>query len=246
VAWNGTEEILWISTKQKSLVPGEGAALSIMPMPGKPISVTRGDDKLYEKSYEAVEQKLAVNGGVASRAPLLEVQIGAHNIFVLEGQTVENLEAQIQDFISKRFGGEAEGMIGDNTREVLADYIERDFKYFAFDLIDSTEEEEIKVPIQYRFESEYCYYPMVVSKIGGTGETEVEIVAFTKGALNQHAATALPFEEVTAEPSVDFTSAELNAISPDIDALFGGEGAVAREWYIKGDMKSFKGDIAWR
>jgi len=246
VAWNGTEEILWIRTKQKSLVPGEGAALSIMPMPGKPISVTRGDDELYTKCFEAVETKLAANAGVASRAPLLEVKIGAHNIFVLEGKSVENLEEQIQDFISKRFDGKAAGMIGDNTREVIADYLSRDFQYFAFDLIDSTEEEEVKVPIQYRFESDYCYYPMVVSKIGGTGNTEVEIVAFTKDSLTQHAPTALTFEEVTTEESVNFTSEELLELSPDIQKLFGNDGAVARQWYIEGDMKSFKGDIAWR
>ncbi len=243
VAWNGTEEILWIETKQKSLVPGEGAALSIMPMPGKPISVTRGADDLYRKCYDAVEAKMS---SVTSRAPLLEAQIGAHNIFVLQGKTVENLEEQIQDFISKRFGGQAAGMIGDSTRAVIADYLSRDFEYFAFDLIDSTEEEEIKVPIQYRFESDYCYYPMVVSKIGGTGNTEVEIVAFTKGSLTQHAPTALTFEEVSSEEPVTFTSGELQALSPDIQALFGGGDAVAREWYIEGDMKSFKGDIAWR
>lgn len=246
VAWNGKEEILWIRTKQQSLVPGEGAALSIMPMPGKPISVTRGDDELYTKCFEAVETKLAANGGIASRAPLLEVKIGAHNIFVLQGKSVENLEEQIQDFISKRFDGKAAGMIGDNTRDVLADYLSRDFQYFAFDLIDSTEEEEVKVPIQYRFESDYCYYPMVVSKIGGTGNTEVEIVAFTKGSLTQHAPTALTFEEVTSEDAVKFSSNELLKLSPDIQKLFGDEGAMAREWYIEGDMKSFRGDIAWR
>lgn len=247
VAWNGTEEILWISTKQKSLVPGEGAALSIMPMPGKPISVTRGDDKLYQECYKAVDAKIAAaNGGVASRELVLEAKIGAHNIFVLKGESVEDLEKQIQDYISKRFGGEAEGAIGDNTRDVLKDYIDRDFQYFAFDLIDSNEEEEIKVPIQYRFESEYCYYPMVVSKIGGTGETEVSIVAFTSGELTQHAPTALTFEEVTKEESVEFTADELQTLSPDIQALFGDDGAVAREWSITGDMKSFKGDIAWR
>ena len=87
---------------------------------------------------------------------------------------------------------------------------------------------------------------MVVSKIGGTGNTEVEIVAFTKGSLTQHAPTALTFEEVSSEEPVTFTSGELQALSPDIQALFGGGDAVAREWYIEGDMKSFKGDIAWR
>lgn len=249
VAWNGTEEILWISTRQKAIVEGEGAALSILPLPGKPISVTRGEDDLFKKCRDAITAKR----GLTSREPLIDVKIGAHNIFVLQVQDgsdvssmAANIEAQIQDFISKRFGGEAEGLIGDSTRDIIEDYISRDFRYFSFDLIDSTTTEEIKVPIQYRFESEYCYYPMVISKIGGTGNTEVEIVAITQGSLNQRTETSLKFEDVESDESVTFSSNELLRLSPDIQKLFGANGAVAREWYVEGDMKSFAGDIAWR
>ena len=242
VAWNGKEEILWLSTKQQSTAPGKGAALSILPLPGRPISVTQGKKNLFKNAKAAYYDKM--DAGI--RPPLIEATIGAHNIFVLEGTSVDDLLSEVKDYVTKKFDDQAEALIPGGAQDVLKRYIAGGFKYFAFDLIKSSDEADVKVPIQYRFESDCAYYPLYISRLGGTGNTSVEAVVFTKGGLAQSKAGSLPFDDFGASRSVPFSQAELSTLDADLGQFFGSDGCRGRMWTVEGKMDGFKGDIMAR
>ena len=246
VAWNGEEEILWLAERIKSNNVLSGAMLSILPLPGEPISITRGDEVFYNSASNRLSEQL-VGAGIKSSISG-GTQIGAHSVFVLESNSVADLEKQIQDYVDKKFSGEVDGLIGEYARAVLKDYVNRGFKYFAFDLIRSTNSAEIKVPIQYHFKSNALYYPMVVGKIGGEGKTAIEAVVFTKGGVTGPApgAKALDFNKVKGSRAASFSNEELKRLDPALGKLFGSAGAAGRMWLIQGDMKSFDGDIYYR
>jgi hypothetical protein len=243
IAWNGREEILWLSTAQRSTLPGDGAALSVLPLPGRPISVTKGDKELFRNAKASYYDK----ADIAKQTPLIEATIGAHNIFVLEGTTPRDLIEQVQGYIRNKFGEDALPLFPSPTNQVLEHYTSEGFRYFAFDLIKSTGDAEVKVPIQYRFESDYAYYPLYVSRMGGTGETEVEAMVFTPGGLTQSKAGSLPFSEFQSSRSVPFTTGELRRLDDAIGDLFGGApNAQGRLWQIRGTLDGFQGDIMAR
>lgn len=56
IAWNGEEEILILQTMQESLLPKDGAVLSVVPLPGRPIDVSRGDPRAFERAWSELER----------------------------------------------------------------------------------------------------------------------------------------------------------------------------------------------
>lgn len=239
MAWNGKEQILWISTEQNSTVPGVGAALSVLPLPGKPISVTAGKESLFDDAKYEFSKKPGIVNFPGRNDPLLKATIGAHNIFVLEGSTVQDLEADVQTYIRKTFDEHTQGYVTDEYRDVLQDYVNRGFRYFAFDLILSTPDLHTKIPIQYHFESHYLYYPLKISGIGGKGDTEVRMMVFTNGRLASPATDGrgnllcFDMDKVRGQDVAAFTRAELAALDPKLGAMFADNDQITgRLWQI--------------
>ncbi|NLE36701.1 MAG: hypothetical protein GX621_01600, partial [Pirellulaceae bacterium] len=79
IALNGKEQILILSTDENSTVAGGGAALSVLPLPGKPISVLPASTKAFDDATAMIKKKLTM---VAKGTMLLEAKIGTHNIFI--------------------------------------------------------------------------------------------------------------------------------------------------------------------
>jgi hypothetical protein len=243
IAWNGKEEILILSTDENSNVKGGGAALSVLPLPGKPISILPASTKAFDEATAMIQRKLS---RVAKGKKVLEAKIGTHNIFVWKLDKPEDFSNQVRAYIKKRYHGKADALVTETTEKVIKYYFKIGFRYFAFDLAFMTEKPQTKVAIAYRFESKYVYYPLVVSRIGGKGKTKVTLAVFTPGML--HYFKGLPDKQIKVfgDKSVDLTAADLKPIDPAMAKLMGKGQFKGRIFEISGDMTKFKGDVmAW-
>ncbi|MDR3108142.1 MAG: hypothetical protein LBU65_00440, partial [Planctomycetaceae bacterium] len=135
----------------------------------------------------------------------------------------------------------------------------RGFKYFAFDLVMVKKDENTKEAIAYHFESNFVYYPMVISGVGGTGKTKVELVVFSKGGLTKNNGLNVINEDENKHPytgyvygrnkesgeggTVEITNAELNGLDPAFGKLFDGGGAKGRIFIIEGELDKFDKDV---
>lgn len=242
IAWNGKEQILTLMTEQQAF-KGEGAALSVLPLPGKPISIREGDKELFAEASAMLAKKLI---GAAKKPVVAEARIGAHNIFVIEAESTDQFVKEVEDYVGKKFGEQAQPLITGHIRQLIDRYLEFGFRHFAFDLMLNRPELEMKQAIQYHFASDFVYYPMHISQAGGSGPTTVELLVFTPGPLATVRKGALPAKEIQNTSTVAFTAAELAELNKDLADLMGEGGAQGRKWTITGRLDSFPGDIMMR
>jgi hypothetical protein len=243
IAWNGSEEILILSTDENSNVEGGGAALSVLPLPGKPISILPASTKAFEDATALIKRKLSL---IAKGQMLLEANIGTHHIFVWELDSPDDFATQVRSYIKQTYDGEADAMVTQQAEEVIRHYFAQGFRYFAFDLAFMSEKPETKVAIAYHFQSPYVYYPLVVSRIGGTGKTHVTLAVFTPGLLHNFKGLRHERIHVFGDKSVDLTAADLEPIDPGLARVMGAGQFKGRIFEISGDMNAFNGDVmAW-
>ncbi len=238
VAWNGREQILVLKTEQKAF-KGNGSALSILPLPGKPIAIKEGDDELFTNCFAAVGKKL----GQFKKPVVLTSTIGAHNIFVVHAKTTDDFVREVEEYVDNKFGSDARPLITGHIRDIIDRYVKDNFEYFAFDLVMSGPTLLPKQTIHYQFESDYLYYPMYISRAGGSGDTSVQLVVFSNDELGQVRKGALPEKFIKSTKGVSFTNSELDKLNPELAELMSGSGAVGRVWTIKGKLDGFPGDI---
>ncbi|MBN1590721.1 MAG: hypothetical protein JW888_14505 [Pirellulales bacterium] len=243
IAWNGKEQILILSTDENSNVAGGGAALSVLPLPGKPISILPASTKAFDDATAMIKRKLS---RVAKGTMMLEAKIGTHNIFVWKLDSPDDFANQVRAYIKEKYDGKADALVTDETEKVIRLYFAQGFRYFAFDLAFMTEKPETKVAIAYRFESPYAYYPLVVSRIGGAGKTRVTLAVFTPGML--HNFKGLPHQQINVfgDKSVDLTAADVEPIDAEMAKLMGDGTFKGRIFEISGNINQFQGDVmAW-
>ena len=243
IAWNGKQEILILSTDENSNVAGGGAALSVLPLPGKPLSILPASTKAFDDAVAMIQRKLS---RVVKGHMVLEAKIGTHNIFVWKLDSPDDFANQVRAYIKEKYAGKADALVTESTEKVIEYYFKQGFRYFAFDLAFMTEKPQTKVAIAYQFESPYVYYPLVVSKIGGVGKTTVKLAVFTPGML--HYFKGLPAEQIKVfgDKSVEVTASDLKPIDPGMAKLMGDGTFRGRIFTISGDLNKFKGDVmAW-
>ena len=66
IAWNGSQELLIINVQQQSVFKA-GAVLSVLPLPGKPISVKRADPEVFTRAFKMYRDKLGDAGRAIGR-----------------------------------------------------------------------------------------------------------------------------------------------------------------------------------
>jgi len=65
-------------------------------------------------------------------------------------------------------------VLSEEIDKVVADYCERGFKFFVFDVLDVPEGVKSVAPVAYRFKCDHIYYPLKVTNLyGGVGTVEV-------------------------------------------------------------------------
>jgi hypothetical protein len=256
IAWNGSEETLVLKTQEESMV-GKATFIHYFPLPGEPIDIRKGDDKLFDNAYKLVETKLKRDGAqVASRnIVVLERTFGSRVVFVWRIDNIDEFQDKIQSYIFQKTKGKGKIPFTNPQLAMVRDYFSKGFKYWAFDLCTVGDGLSEKFPIEYHFKSKFVYYPMLVSTGGGKGETRVEMVVFTdeRGVNEQVGKLRFADENnsngeimTLGRKSVTVSNAELANLHPGMAQLMGNRNVRARIWVIRGELENFKGDVMAR
>jgi len=248
IAWNGEEEILLLSTDLRASEPTK--VLEVIPLPSEP-TVKEGDIETFKRATRIINSKMMVyhSGGRAlskseTAVPAGEVtfheKIGAHDISVTRVNDSEGFVEWVDKFLEKQ--GVDTPKIPQALKEVVNEYLQEDFTWFVFDVVELGNELRTNDAIQYRFKTESLYYPLKITRTE-SGETSVEIIVLTPKLLSRF--PGIPIQEIKLkhEP-VELTSRELREINEEMDDLLGHKPQMKlRIWEITGKLSEFKKDL---
>lgn len=254
VAWNGKEEIIILSNDIES--DTKAIALRIVPLPSNPTEIKEGSFESFEKLVEIINEKLEEirdrwlkMGEGLEAAPTAGIEItfqkkiGAHDITVVKVNDLDYFLNWIKDFAIEK--GLEIKEISPEFKEGVKNYLKREISYFVFDVIDTSEGEESIKPLIYKFDSDFLYYPILISGISEISESRAKIRVFlicpeeisNKGYWR-------PFWRGRFDYSVEFTQEELKQVNKDIANLF-VFGAKVTIFDYYGPLKEFKKDLVF-
>jgi hypothetical protein len=147
----------------------------------------------------------------------------------------------------------------------IESYLKRDIKYFVFDVVEATQEKESVKPLIYRFDSNFLYYPLLISGISEISESrpEINIFIITKNEvptiINRIPKSPLTFfsynwEELASgeisyrslptieTPEIELTFEEIKEVSEEIAKLF-HSGVKVRKISYTGDLNRLRKDL---
>jgi len=194
LAWNGHEEIMILSTDVSS--SQQTLVLEILPLPSKP-TVEAGSFQSFQRIQNLIWDEglnLFMYGGKSeARSGSVEVvfheEIGAHNITVVKASDISELSSWMDDFLEN---SDVDDLVSLGSFEsVVEDYMNRGFRYYVLDLITVSPEEKSVDPILYKFNSDFLYYPLVITSPVG-GDTEITLFVLTEDKVNED---YLPFQK---------------------------------------------------
>lgn len=190
IAWNGYadnrgKETIVLTTDEVTSSQRSGVLLSVMPLPGAPISVKEANIKTFveAKTLFRSKKKIGYPDG-ACCGVVMTKKIGAHNIFVWELDSVESFQRDVQSWVAQKYNKQAAALITKDTVRTLSYYFQKGFRYFAFDLTVVDGVNKTKAAIAYTFQSTHVYYPLVISRVGGEStNSTVDLIVMTPGDI---------------------------------------------------------------
>ena len=254
IAFDGKEEILVLSTELKSTVPTK--VLEVLPLPSEP-ELKPGNPEAFTRATELINLKIFGNpyhapfgaaGGASSKnsPPAGEVtytkQIGAHDISVTHvvdgGRFVDWAEKYLIDH------GAGKAVIPAPLKQVIQEYINDGFQWFAFDVVELDEELATKSAIQYRFKTDRLYFPLRITR-AEKGKTKVRLLVLTHGVVQRPDGPELKVRLV--HQPINVTRIELKKIDADLFEMFRYTGGLKlRIWEVQGELSKFRRDIITR
>ena len=197
LAWNGREEVMILSTDVKA--SGNTKALEIVPFYSKP-RIEKGDfgsfktlQDLFLPSSGTGEEKLAQEGKTTIEIVSHEL-IGSHDLTTIfikfsseapkwfpTGEHAKEFEDFVIPYLKKV--GMSSITFPNNLDEILYHYDQGsnyEGFYCVLDVIDISAEEKSITPLVYTFETDYLYYPLVISRLTG-GETKIQLYVIMEG-----------------------------------------------------------------
>ncbi|MCK4525832.1 DUF2330 domain-containing protein [candidate division WOR-3 bacterium] len=250
IAWNGQEEILLLSTDLKASEPTR--VLEVIPLPSEPV-VKKGDVEVFKKATALINRKLreqhtrAQGKGLAREGimpPAGEVtfhkKIGAHDISVTHVLNSAGFIQWVEKYLKD--AGVENPRIPEAMKTVISEYLKEGFSWFVFDVVELDEEPKTNEAIQYRFKTDFLFYPVKITRTE-EGYTSIELLVLTPKLLRNF--PGIPIKEVKLrhEP-VSISSQELRTLNEEMDDLLGHrEDMKLRIWQIQGELSSFKKDL---
>ena len=226
VAWNGEEEIIILSNDIES--DAEATALRMVPLPSNPSEIKEGNFESFGKITEIMNKKIdnirnqwmaAGKDIEGTPTPGVEItfheKIGAHDVTVVKVNDLDYFLNWIKDFADSK--GLEIKEISSEFKNGISNYLKRDIKYFVFDVINTKETKESIKPLIYKFDTDYLYYPLLITGVSEIGESRAKIHVFliTKDSISE-----IPFRWNLGYSEVELTHEELNEISEEIAGLF--------------------------
>ena len=266
VAWNGqtdeSGEELLILAKEQRAIQGCGAVVGIMPLPGKPLSVKRitQDDspEVSPNIFHTLKEMLiskwnAPIGSGPTFSPLRDLH-NVYSVVVLKIDGLGTFEADFKDLIEVLYDGKATPLLPPEFFSVIKGYHDLGFRYFAFEISYVNQFFSQKEIIAYHFQSKSAYFPLVISKIGGQGNTFVDLVVLTPDEITRSlfydiGTKTNGFKDrngneaqvtLNGTGAVDLTKTELNAVDKSLADFFANNNLVkARNFLISGEINTF-------
>ena len=191
IAWDGEEEILILSTDVRA--SSDSQVLELLPLPSKP-EIEKGDfasfeqvDKLIKKHFPGRLWDRFRKGVLGPPGEGVEIisheKIGAHDITVVKAADSADLVRWAEKFL-KDTGIEHE-IFSPKLESLVKDYIAHGINFFVFDLIEVSSEPKSIEPIEYRFDTDFLYYPLKISTLA-EGWTDINLFLLTPQPLDLH------------------------------------------------------------
>ena len=250
IAWNGSEEILLLSTDMRASEATQ--VLEVVPLPTEP-KVKKGDVETFRRATALINRKIRKppvargaggRGGAGAARPAGEVtfhkKIGAHNISVAHVLSTDGFIAWVEEYLGSL--QVQNPVIPTEMKSIIDEYLSEKFTWFVFDVISLDEVLSTGEAVQYRFKTKFLYYPMKVTQTV-EGSTTVDLLILTPKLLSSFSGIPISQVHLRHEP-VPITSGELRSLNPDMDALLGHRGDMKlRIWRLWGKISSFKQDL---
>lgn len=259
VAWNGEEEILILSNDIAS--SESGTILRMVPLPSNPTRIEEGSFDSFQELTEIVnkkgkilqyhDHKIFLSGPSLFSDETIGVEItfsekiGMHDVTVVKVNDLNDFLKWINDFAMAK--GLEPKEISPEFQNGILDYLNRDIRYFVFDVIEKSQTEQKAdsntrifvstpfgfvekeaneqsiTPLIYRFQSDYLFYPLKITAISEIGESQALINLFliSNGLINEET-----IKQVNLKPTVDFNyyislnKKELQRIDPILTSFF--------------------------
>lgn len=245
IAWNGTSEMLILSSDVKS--SQESKVIEFLPLPSNP-SVSKGKTNSFNVVIDLVGSYLYYTG-FTSRSPTQSVQkeggvevtfhqkIGAHDLTVVRAEDAQELISWIENFLSD-IEIEYEDLPSD-LEDSFSAYLEEKINFFAVDVIDANSTTKSVEPLVYEFESSKLYYPLRISTLF-SGETDISLFTITSKELNEESILEAGFQKI-AQFNVKLET--ITKIDPNMTKLF-SDNPYLYFFKYEGSLKNLKSDIA--
>ena len=270
IAWNGTHEYLLLSVdvelqlaaKQQLMSEDPILVVQLMPFPSVPKVLEASREAFYELGdilYQHLARKSvasyylkAYSGrlgsaprGVPVAEPTVELvfyeEVGAHHVAVLEVRDARELVSWLVEFFAQKGFDVSEQMEQFSQAEhILADYVERGYRYFTVDVMAIRPDEAASTePLAYLFECGCVYYPLYISTVA-KGHTSVRLFVLAEGWLRREdvrkAGLTLAIED-------ELGAEEVERVSEDIYGLLGARGAKLTVLTYDGPIELLKTDL---
>ena len=251
IAWNGDVEILLLSTDLRA--SDSTMILEVLPLPSEP-DVKKVDLETFRKATDLINRKL-YSGRMAKGPELSECvvvpsgevtfhkRIGAHDISVTHLLEARGFVDWVLAYL-KTLSIEG-NIISDRMQSLIESYISDGFEWFVFDVVSIGTETVTNEPIQYRFRSDYVFYPLKITSTA-QGNTSIELLILTPRLLSRF--PSLPIDRIKLKHDpISISQEEIKGLNEDMSELLKGYDRLRlRIWGIQGDLKDFDSDLLAR
>lgn len=253
IAWNGEEEILLLSTDMRASDSTE--VLEVLPLPNEPV-VKKGDIETFRRATNLINEKIAKqhrliskrNGG-KERAiqPAGEItfhkKIGAHEVSVAHVLNKDGFVKWVEKYLDSL--GVKNPAIPEGLKKVVDEYLEEKLTWFVFDVISLDKEIKTNDAIQYRFKTDFLFYPVKIMKTE-EGYTSMDFLILTPELLKIFPGIPLEKIKLPHQP-ISITSDELRLLNEEMSELLAHKNNMKlRIWNIEGMIPSFTEDLIAR